>query len=246
MANIKVDVVNESTVVTDAQVQSLVTALQTQIHRDFAPSWGIDADLKFISQGSSIEPGAWQLVVLDDSDQAGALGYHELTSDGMPLAKAFAGSDMKAGLEWTVTVSHELLEMLADPDINLAVFVQQTNTSGVLYAYEACDACEDDSFGYTIDGSLLSDFVFPSWFESFRQQGSTQFDYGKHITKPFEILQGGYIATFDVTSGSGWKQITSYDEYPRLSQIRGRMRLDSRYERRRLSRDKWKRSEKHR
>ena len=41
-----------------------------------------------------------------------------------------------------------------------------------LYAYEVCDACEADQFGYDIDGVLVSDFVFPSWFESFWSAGA--------------------------------------------------------------------------
>src|SRR6266581_3514657 len=97
-------------------------------------------------------------------DFAGALGYHDLTKQGLPLGKVFAGSDMKLGYNWTVTASHELLEMLADPDINLTAFVQDSDTSGILYAYETADACEADEYGYKIDGVLVSDFVFPSWF----------------------------------------------------------------------------------
>jgi hypothetical protein len=45
MANIQVAVINTSTVLTDDQVQAAVPALQIQVHRDFAPVWGIDADL---------------------------------------------------------------------------------------------------------------------------------------------------------------------------------------------------------
>ena len=45
-----------------------------------------------------------------------------------------------------------------------------------LYAYEVCDPCEDDSLGYHIDNILLSDFVYPAWFEGFRTESSTQFD----------------------------------------------------------------------
>ena len=32
----------------------------------------------------------WQIVVLDNSDQAGALGYHDYTPSGKPVAKVFA------------------------------------------------------------------------------------------------------------------------------------------------------------
>jgi Fe-S cluster assembly iron-binding protein IscA len=37
--------------------------------------------------------------------------------------------------------------MLGDPNINLTVFVQNSNTAGMLYAYKVCDACEDDTLG---------------------------------------------------------------------------------------------------
>jgi hypothetical protein len=42
------------------------------------------------------------------------VGYHDLTNEGLPLGKVFAGSDMVNGYNWTVTASHELLEMLID------------------------------------------------------------------------------------------------------------------------------------
>jgi|ERR1700693_1336851 len=239
MANIKIAVINASTALTDHQVESAVPDLQTQVHRDFASAWGVDADITFVPKGAKPAPGAWWIVILDSSDQAGALGYHDLTKEGLPLGKVFALSDIQNGYQWTVTASHELLEMLADPDINLTAFVQTNATSGVLYAYEVCDACEADAFGYRIGKTLVSDFVYPAWFESFRTKGSTQFDYGKHIQKPFDLLKGGYIGVFDVTSGTGWHQITAKGGALRYDM---RPRLGSRRERRRTPRDHWTRS----
>jgi hypothetical protein len=191
MANIQIAVINASTVLTDSDVEAVLPALQTQVHRDFAPPWGIDADLTFVPQGTTPVPGSWWLTVLDNSDQAGALGYHDVTNEGLPLGKVFAGSDLQYGYKWTVTASHELLEMLADPAINLTVFVQSDADSGKLYAYEVCDACEADQFGYEISGTMVSDFVFPGWFETFRSPGSTAFDYGKHVNSPLQLLPGG-------------------------------------------------------
>ncbi len=130
MADIKVAVINASNAVSDADVQGAVGALQTQVHRDFAPVWGIDADLEFVPPGTRPPPGTWWLAILDNSDQAGALGYHDLTSQGLPLGKVFAQSDIESGNNWTVTASHELLEMLADPGINLAAFVERVGRPG--------------------------------------------------------------------------------------------------------------------
>jgi len=182
--------INESTVIADHDVSPVVIALQKQVSNDFRPVWGTDAELNIVSKAAQTPTGHWWLVLLDDSDQANPLGYHDPTSEGLPMGKVFAASDLKAGTSWTVTASHELLEMLGDPDIDLTVFVQKANTAGILYAYEVCDACEDDSLGYTIDNVLLSDFVYPAWFESFRTEGSTQFDRMHKIQKPFQLLAG--------------------------------------------------------
>jgi len=239
MADIKIAVINQSTALTDDQVNSIIPALQTQVHRDLASAWGIDADLTFVPQGSQPATGSWWLVILDNSDQAGALGYHDLTQEGMPLGKVFAASDLQAGYQWTVTVSHELLEMLVDPDVNLTVFTQPDANSGTLYAYEVCDACEADQFGYNINGTVVSDFVYPAWFESFRAKGSTQFDYGNTIQAPFQLLSGGYIGVFDVTKGTGWHQITAEGEPYKFDM---RPRVGSRRERRRTPRHQWLKS----
>jgi hypothetical protein len=236
MADIKIAVTNSSTVVSDSEVERTVAALQQQVHNDWASVWGCDADLRFIPGRNASPEGAWWLVVLDNSDQAGALGYHDLTEDGLPLGKVFAGTDLQYGLKWSVTASHELLEMLGDPDINLTAFVQDSDTSGVLYAYEVCDACEADQYGYDIGDVTVSDFVYPAWFESFRQPGSTQFDKQNAISQPFELLPGGYIGVFDVFSGSGWQQKTA--EEIRL-EYKARPHVGSRRERRRTPRATW-------
>jgi hypothetical protein len=237
LATTQISVINESTVLTDADVTPVVAALQQQVTNDFRPIWGTDAELTMVPQGTQAPASTWWLVILDDSDQAGALGYHDLTPDGLPIGKVFAASDLKAGTSWSVTASHELLEMLADPNINLTVFVQNANnTSGTLYAYEVCDACEDDSFGYKINNILVSDFVYPAWFESFRAEGSTQFDRMNQIQNPLQLLSGGYIGVFSVTDGSGWQQQTA-EKHP--TNLRHRGHVGSRRERRSVPHNQW-------
>jgi hypothetical protein len=95
MANIKTAFTNESTVLTDTQVKTAIPVFQKQITRDFAPIWGVDANLSFVPKGATVPPKTWLIGVFDNSDQAGALGYHDLTEDGLPLAKVFAATDIQ-------------------------------------------------------------------------------------------------------------------------------------------------------
>ena len=241
-APISISIVNASTVLSDAEIRPVVDALQKQVTNDFRPAWGIDAKLTFVPASATPPEGTWWLAILDDSDQAGALGYHDLTPDGLPIGKVFAGTDLKYGYTWSVTASHELLEMLADPNINLSVMVQTAETRGILYAYEVCDACESDNDGYEIGVVRVSDFVFPSWFEDFRTKSSTQFDQTNHIQSPLQLLSGGYIGAFDVSSGSGWHQVTAEK---RPANLLSRGNVGSRRERRATPRHQWLTSRPH-
>ena len=186
MANIQVSVINACPVLQDSEVQAIVPSLQKQVSQDFAPAWGFDADLTFVRRNGQPPPGSWWLVILDNSDQAGALGYHDITTEGLPLGKVFAASDLQFGNNWTVTASHELLEMLGDPDINLTVFIQPDATSGILYAYEVCDACEADNYGYVVDGVTVSPSI-----DNHVQRGAIHYEAARPTaSRPLRNRQG--------------------------------------------------------
>ena len=81
---IQISVINESTVLADTDVAPVVAALQKQVTNDFGPVWGTAAQLTVGPKGTQPPNGSWWLVMLDDSDQANALGYHDLTTEGLP------------------------------------------------------------------------------------------------------------------------------------------------------------------
>lgn len=155
---------------------------------------------------------AWKVIFADSSDQAGALGYHDFTADGRPISYVFAKDDLENGYSPTVTATHEIAEMIADPWIS-QVF-QVSNKS--FYAQEICDPCEADGLGYEIDGVLVSDFVTPRYFIP----GSEGYilDHAKHITRPLSILPGGYMSVF--VSGQGWTQIYADKANGKISQVK--------------------------
>jgi hypothetical protein len=127
------------------------------------------------------------MVFLDDADQPQALAYHDLTPDGLPEAKVFVKTTLADKQLVSVSASHELVEMLVDPAINMMTTGPDPKAT---YAYESADPVEETDF--PVDGIPMSNFVYPSYFEIFHKPGSVQFDYMKKVNKPFQILPGGY------------------------------------------------------
>lgn len=183
-----------------------MNALQRQASENFAPAWGIDARLNFVPSSSAKGwQGKWNLIITDTSDEAGALGYHDLTPDGLPVGKVFAKTDLQYGAKWSVTASHELTEMLLDPWINLTAFDPRR---GLFVAFEAADAVEADELGYTIDGVLVSDFVLPAFFDpTALGRKNALFSWRSHVSAPFQLAAGGYESVF--VPGRGWSQNTA-------------------------------------
>lgn len=228
---IVVHIKDVSTVEKVGALADVVAALQVQVDRDFLPLWGVRATLV---AGGRKPRNSWQIVILDNSDQAGALGYHDLTNTGQPLGKVFAATDKQYGLSWTVTLSHELLEMLVDPDVNLCAL---DDVRHCLYAYEVCDPVEDDSLAYDINGVKVSNFVTPQWFEPSSERAP--FDFGKVLSGPLELAAGGYISVLKIKSGY-WTSLYG-SEMARLDWSK-RAGLGSRRLRRAVGRLDWLRS----
>src|SRR5258706_9552298 len=81
--------------------------------------------------------------------------------------------------------------MLVDPAINLW---SSGPNSKWLYAYESADPVEELSFD--LGGFAMTDFVYPSYFENFRKPRSTKFDYLGKVSRPYQLLSGGYQIVF--------------------------------------------------
>ena len=176
-------------------------AFAQQWNQDLRAIWGVDtADFVFVSKGQKAPPGAWWLVFLDDSDQGGALAYHDLTDAGLPLSKVFVKSILQDNASVSVGATHELCEMAVDPWLNSAY----QDLHGVFWAGEVCDPVEDDQYGYEIGGVLVTDFVTPNWFG--HQHAQVQIDFKGHAAVAFEVLSGGYAQKFDPQQG--WQQVT--------------------------------------
>jgi hypothetical protein len=176
--------VNHATVDLGVPFDKLTAALQKCYERYFYRVWGYPVHLY---NTDTPKRSDWQFLYFDDADEAGALGYHDLTKDGQPVSKVFVKTTIDDGQLVSVTACHELFEMAIDPLANLWAEAPD----GTEYAYEMCDAVEEDTF--LVDGIPMSNFVHPSWFEPFNHPPGTKFDHLGKLTAPFSMTKGGYV-----------------------------------------------------
>jgi len=208
----KIAVVNESTLMSEAQTQLVVNGLRAST-AVFAADWDlVRPSLEHAKPGEEQaeidEPHGCVIVLLDDADQAGALGYHATTPKGLPYAAVFVRDSVRyLGAGHTPTgpigdqdvalcvfqvVDHEAKEAMLDPDA--ADFVD--DGTGRLWAKEACDAVEADTFAVTVPtaksgpvGLLASNYVLPAFFAV---GADGPYDALGVLTAPFTIAPGGY------------------------------------------------------
>lgn len=163
----------------------LVAALQSYVNDWLCPAWGASA-LVYDPRGPDGGPGDWPLVFADDSDQARALGYHEL--DGSrPCGFVFVRTSTDAGEPVSVTASHELAELLLDPGCNVAA----RSPRGRWVGREVCDPVQGTYL--TVGGLQLANFVLPSWYGA----GQAPYDAAGEVAAPWEVLAGGYVPVWD-------------------------------------------------
>ena len=220
--DLHVGIINQSTEVNDEDVARHTPNLEYQVRRHFEPLWGIGASVEFFPRGR-VPRKYMRLVLLDTSDEADFLGYHDLTPHGRAQSKVFCKG---LGRRWTVTASHEILEMLADRYVNKAAARELENGDMRLYSMEVCDPVQEQT--YRIGRTEVCNFVTEAWFYP-EQRRWSMYDYLKKLRAPFTLARGGYITVYTFGDGKGWHDLTCEDEDYVL-----RPRIGSRRERRRV------------
>jgi hypothetical protein len=199
----------------------VAAALQKQVARDVSPIWTLTATVSAFASLDDVPLGYWPVVVVDDVK--GAAGVHQ-DDDGQPYALVEAGED------WSLTASHETLEMLVDPFGNRLIAGPSVNPSQgrVEYLVEVCDPSEAGENGYTVNGLRVSDFYTPRFFDPVAEPGA-RYSFTGAITRPRQVLQGGYLSWRDPISGHWFQQIffgqePEYKDLGRLTAREGSFR----------------------
>jgi hypothetical protein len=195
-----IGLVSQSDKVPNWEVQIVAAAMQTQVARDFSPIWGIDGTVSAFDMLEDLPSGYWPMIIRDDIGFSGAAGIH-LDQNKKPFGL------VQVNNTWTLTTSHEILEILADSMGNrtrTALSIKE-DQGMVEYLVEVCDPSEAEQFGYQINGVLVSDFYTPDYFLP-NISGNVRYSFTGAIDEPRTILKDGYISWMDPATGKWWQQ----------------------------------------
>ncbi len=183
-----------------SDVSRVAAALQRQATRDFARIWRQEgATVDAFPRLEDVPVGYWPMLVV--ADVKDAAGVH-LDDNGQPFAL------IEMSDSWSLTASHETLEMLADPWGNRMIPGRsiKPGQGRVEYLVEVCDPSEAAVFGYTVNDVLVSDFYTPSFFDP-EHDSAVRYSFTGAIKGPRQVLRGGYISWHDPVSDHWWQQV---------------------------------------
>jgi hypothetical protein len=198
-----VALVSETQSISFSELARVSAALQKQAIRDLGPVWSIQSTVDAFGRLEDVPVGTWPIIIEDNINTPGAAGVHE-DKDGQPFALVMAEDG------WSLTASHELIEMLVDP-FGRRLTDGQSPKSGqgrVQFLVEPCDPSEATQFAYLINGVTISDFYTPKYFSTVFNPAD-RYSHTGAITRPRQVLKGGYLSWHDPVTDH-WFQETFF------------------------------------
>lgn len=173
-------------------------------------AWHCSGNLYFAADHHANSPRDWVVTVNDTSDIDGAIGYHT-EQNGKIVAYVSVKTAHDAGMAWPVVFTHELAEMLVDPEASAAANTDcQSQFNGVAFTYVNCtfyakenaDPVQGRSYILTVGqtGRKVSDFVYRSWFEA---DSKGPYDAARALGAPLTLYKNSYLSVY---KNDAWTQ----------------------------------------
>ena len=194
----------------DDEIQDAIRAVNRQISEDFEPAWSIGATLRLEGALSkhpdprlmAVNMRGDAIIYLEDRfDRDDPFGFHDLNFQGIPFGYVFTELAEALKEPWETTLSHEALELIADPEVNRLAMGPHPEEPDrdVFHWYEMCDAVQSER--YQIDGISVSNFVLPLYFTGGEESAGRNDFLGTTTNgerlRSFGINPGGYVGFFD-------------------------------------------------
>lgn len=209
----------------DSEIKNSIPAWEHAINVDFAKYWHTAKyKLVFIGRAQAPHSGITAEFV-NKGPVEGALAYHWTERNNAPSITVYAGTGSYYGYSNSVSFTHELEELAADPItsyLNIgypddyywlekpSTALKQQINYGIGWFNEVSDPVEAD--WYTIPGAngkpvKISDFVTPAWFND---GVGDRFDFMGLCQQPYWIRPGGYAQYLDST---GWNLVANFRKH---------------------------------
>jgi hypothetical protein len=183
------------------RLQRVAAAIEQQIRKDVGSFWRVDARITAMHHGDEVPRGVWPVKIVPDAHGHGGFHFDE---DGQPYAH------IGAGPHWTMSASHEILEMVFDPlgnhmraapAIELRSGAVHNARGRARYLMEICDPCESADFAYKIGDVVVSDFCTPYYYDDVEARPGRRYSFTGSITAPRQVPKGGYLCWFNPRLG---------------------------------------------
>jgi hypothetical protein len=184
--------ISETPLIDASGLARVSAAIQRQVMQDLAPIWDVTASVDPFPTLEDMPPGYWPIVVTLREVGENLTGVH-VDTDGHPIAW------VEWSESWSLTASHECLEMLVDPWGNqLQTAPALQGDARVEYLLEVCDPCQASSFAYLINDTLVSDFYTPAYFDRVAR-GGARYSLTGSLEQPRQVLEQGYLTWRDLS-----------------------------------------------
>ena len=193
-----------SEVIPAAELQGVSAAIQSQLNTDVGPQWGLSVTIDPFNILNEVPLDYWPILVCKDIGDPDIEGVHK-DPDHHPYALVTYDE------YWSLTASHEAIEMVIAPEGNRQLFTAPPGSNDpsvekVAYLIEPCDPVYSAEYGYPINGWLMSNFCYPSYYTL---AGLPPYDKQGQLTAPRTLSPGGYVCYQD---GAGdWIRWSMFD-----------------------------------
>jgi hypothetical protein len=196
----QIAVINESESLGPADIAKAVAAVQKQVATDLASVWTVSAVVASFPSLDHMPLGYWPVVIRDEIGINEA-GVHLSESGDKVFALVLFRGD-----RWTVSLSHEVLELLVDPFGTrfLPGPSVRDESETVEYLAEVCDPCQADDYAYPVNGDqLVSDFLTPAYYHG----DAGPYSFARNLKEPRQVLPGGYVTWHDPLTDEWWQAL---------------------------------------
>jgi hypothetical protein len=205
----EIAIVADTTSIAREQLERVVAAIQTQVSRDFAPVWDVDARLLVHEQTADVPDGMWSITVADDIGAEGRLAFQTEDAGGRPYGMVLFSEN------WPHSVSHICLELLAAPHSDRVASgpSPKPRQGEVQFVVQTCDPCTAPEFGYEIDGVAVCDFCTPAFYNP-ASGSQTKLDHTGALRVPLSVAPFGYLTWIVPKTKHYWQLLDNGEAKP--------------------------------